>query len=274
MPEILDLSDPEFTAQMQGLVQEAKQVLDEKATSVNPALAESVGGKDAESKALKAYRSLPDVLKPFVHGLEAITRVVGDNNQILGKLDSSTAEALEALKRLPTVVGELQGMIERKDGLSRQMFDALHDELRSYKDGFLLDSVHRPMIRDLITLYDDLSETHRQMTNGVSELGESAGDGTLNRFRALEMRISHNLEFVLEVLARFEVCQMPVGGGKLDKKTQRAVAIESAEDAERDLDIVRSVRRGFMWKDRIVRPEEVVIKKWKEGFLEELQPSK
>jgi molecular chaperone GrpE (heat shock protein) len=274
MPEILDLSDPEFTAQMQGLVQEAKQVLDEKVATVKQDGAEEVTLKDAETKALKAYRSLPEMLKPFVQGLEAITRVVGDNNQILGKLDSSTAEALDALKRLPTVVGELQGMIERKDGLSRQMFDALHEELRSYKDGFLLDSVHRPMIRDLITLFDDLTETYRQMTSGIAELVESTTDGTLNRFKALEMRISHNLEFVLEVLARFEVCQMPIGSGKLDKKTQRAVAVESTDDAERDLEIIRSVRCGFMWKDRIVRPEEVVVKKWKEGFLEELQMGK
>ena len=31
--------------------------------------------------------------------------------------------------------------------------------------------------------------------------------------------------------------------------------------------IVRSVKRGFMWKGRVVRAEEVIIKKWKEGFL-------
>jgi hypothetical protein len=32
------------------------------------------------------------------------------------------------------------------------------------------------------------------------------------------------------------------------------------------------VRRGFLWKERVVRAEEVVIKKWKEGFLMALKP--
>jgi hypothetical protein len=31
------------------------------------------------------------------------------------------------------------------------------------------------------------------------------------------------------------------------------------------------VKCGFLWKDRVVRAEEVVIKKWKEGFLVALQ---
>jgi molecular chaperone GrpE (heat shock protein) len=63
------------------------------------------------------------------------------------------------------------------------------------------------------------------------------------------------------------VTPLPLGTGKLDKHAQRAVALEIAEDPDADSDIVRSVKRGFAWKGRVVRPEEVVIKKWKEGFL-------
>jgi molecular chaperone GrpE (heat shock protein) len=40
-----------------------------------------------------------------------------------------------------------------------------------------------------------------------------------------------------------------------------------AEDPDDDGDIVRVVKRGFFWKDRVLRAEEVVIKKWKEGYL-------
>jgi len=69
------------------------------------------------------------------------------------------------------------------------------------------------------------------------------------------------------VLARLEVTMLPVGSGKLDKQTQRAVAVEMAEDPDDDGNIVRVVKRGFFWKDRVLRAEEVVIKKWKEGFL-------
>jgi molecular chaperone GrpE (heat shock protein) len=58
----------------------------------------------------------------------------------------------------------------------------------------------------------------------------------------------------------------------LNKQTQRAVSVEAAEDPDEDLLVVRTVKRGFLWKDRVVRAEEVVIKKWKEGFLMALKP--
>ena len=58
-----------------------------------------------------------------------------------------------------------------------------------------------------------------------------------------------------------------MGTGKLDMVTQRALAVELADDPEEDGNIVRTLKRGFMWKGRVFRPEEVVMKKWKEGFL-------
>jgi hypothetical protein len=53
----------------------------------------------------------------------------------------------------------------------------------------------------------------------------------------------------------------------VNKQTQRAISVELADSEEEDGDIVRSLKPGFMWRERIVRAEEVVIKKWKEGFL-------
>ena len=85
------------------------------------------------------------------------------------------------------------------------------------------------------------------------------------------MAVAPRFVEILEVLARLEVQQLPVGIGKLDKRTQRAVAVEIAEDPDQDMDIVRSLKRGFLWKDRVIRPEEVVMRKWKEGFLVALQ---
>jgi len=39
------------------------------------------------------------------------------------------------------------------------------------------------------------------------------------------------------------------------------------------MDVTKTLKRGFLWKDRVVRAEEVVVKKWKEGFLVALAPS-
>ena len=95
------------------------------------------------------------------------------------------------------------------------------------------------------------------------QASENNDDRMLDRLKTIEVNMEHHLEFLLEVLARLEVSVLPVGTGKLDKKTQRAVAVESTEIQEENLDIVRVLKRGFLWKERVVRAEEVVIKKWK-----------
>jgi hypothetical protein len=147
------------------------------------------------------------------------------------------------------------------------MFDALYTELRGYKDGFLLESVHRPIIRDIISLYDEQVEIHRQMRETL------AGEGAQNdlpffaRLQTLESNLAHNIAFVIEVLARLDVVPVPPGTGKLDKRTQKTVALELVENPEEDSMVARSVRCGFLWKERLLRPEEVVTKKWKEGLL-------
>ena len=80
--------------------------------------------------------------------------------------------------------------------------------------------------------------------------------------RTLEMNVEHNVEFILEVLARLEVTQFPVGTGKLDKCKQRAVAVEPTDNLNEDTLVVRSVKRGFLWHERVLRPEEVVVKRY------------
>jgi len=137
--------------------------------------------------------------------------------------------------------------------------------LKGYKDGFLLESVHRPLIRDLVSLFDDITAIQRQVTATVSDPDLNSKAAAVvrmgERLRSIEMNLTHNLEFITEVLNRVEVTLMDPHGGKLDKRTQRAVAIETTENPEQDGDVVRVVKRGFLWKDRILRAEEVVIKK-------------
>ncbi|MEI9894028.1 MAG: nucleotide exchange factor GrpE [Chthoniobacter sp.] len=218
----------------------------------------------------KSYVTVPQMLRPVMQALEAVTRATGDNTSILQKLDKTTDAASGAQADLPTLVSSLQSLMEQKNGLNQRMFDALHEELKGYKDGFLLETVHKPIIRDLISHYDDLSLIHRQMQDAVADaakLPSEVANKLLARLKTMDTNIEHNCEFIVEVLARLEVAMLPVGTGKLDKHTQRAVAVEIAEDPDEDGDIVRMVKRGFYWKDRVLRAEEVIVKKWKEGFL-------
>lgn len=269
MPEILELADVDFASQMRGLSREASQALEDRAETSRQVNIEAEAARELQERAIRVYQSLPQMLRPLVQGVEAVTRATGENTQALSRLEGAAKDVPEAENKLPQIVADLQTLADHRNSVSRDMFNALHEELRTYKDGFLLEAIHRPMIRDLISLYDDLVEAHRQMleivVEGCSLDGDAAHFG--ERCRAVALHIEHRLEFILEVLARLDVDQMPIGYGKLDKRTQRAVAVETADVPEEDGLVLRAVKRGFFWKDRIARPEEVVIKKWKEGCL-------
>jgi len=264
--------DADFDSQLRGLSQEATQNIEERDAAVRRAEEEKEQEitRRVEERMARSYMSVPAMLRPLVLGLEAVTRAAGENTNVLQKLDKANDQSVAAHAELPGLIDGLQALVDQKNGLNQRMFDALHEELKGYKDGFLLESVHKPIIRDLISLYDDLATIHRQMQEAVADaakLPSPEADRLLARFKTMDTNIEHNCEFIVEVLARLEVTMPPPGVGKLDKQAQRAVAVELAEDPDEDSNIVRVAKRGFLWKGRVLRAEEVVIKKWKEGFL-------
>jgi molecular chaperone GrpE (heat shock protein) len=272
MPQQEDSLDADLDSQLRGLFQEAEQAIEgrQEAARRSEEDKEQEIVRRVEERMARAYVSVPQMLRPVVLGLEAVSRAAGENNVVLQKLDKTNEQALAANADLPALVSGLQHLLEQKNGLNQRMFDALHEELKGYKDGFLLESVHKPIIRDLISLYDDLANIHRQMQDALAEaaaLSSAASVKLLEHLKTMDTHIEHNGEFILEVLARLEVTIMPVGLGALDKQSQRAVAVEMAEDPDDDGMIIRCVKRGFIWKGRVLRAEEVIIKKWKEGFL-------
>jgi molecular chaperone GrpE (heat shock protein) len=264
--------DADFDSQLRGLSQEATQNIEDRDAAVRRAEEEKEQEitRRVEERMARSYVSVPSMLRPLVLGLEAVTRAAGENTTVLQKIDKVNDQAVAAHAELPALIDGLQALVDQKNGLNQRMFDALHEELKGYKDGFLLESVHKPIIRDLMSLYDDLATIHRQMQDAVADaakLPSPEADRLLTRLKTMDTNIEHNCEFIVEVLARLEVVMLPVGSGKLDKHTQRAVAVELAEDPDDDSMIVRVAKRGFLWKSRVLRAEEVVVKKWKEGFL-------
>jgi molecular chaperone GrpE (heat shock protein) len=259
MSESAELPDTDLDTQLRGLFEEAEQKI--QGRTVPKPEAEKDVARQAEERAAKAYATLPQMLRPMVLGLEALSRATGENAQVLQRLDRAHNENAEAQKALPQLIAGLESLLDQKNGVNQRMFDALHEELKDYKDGFLLESILKPIIRDLLSLYDDLSAIHRQMEECVSEENEMA---VSERLRRMETNLAHHCEFVIEILARLEVSIMPISTGRLDKQTQRAVALEVVDDPGLDMMVVRTLKRGFLWKSRVLRPEEVVVNKWKQ----------
>jgi len=210
-------------------------------------------------------------LRPVLQGIEAVARAQFEQVDVLDRVE----KVMMHQTAVPKILAETKVALEQRNLVNRAMFEALHAELKTYKDAFLLESVLRPVIRDIISLYDDVSEIHRQLSLALStqeQRGSLAGSALIffENVAAPVGQLEHNRDAILEVLERLDVTILPAGNGKLDKQSQRAVTVEFTEDPDQDQEVVKITKRGFMWKDRVIRAEEVVIKKWKEGYLSAL----
>jgi molecular chaperone GrpE (heat shock protein) len=231
---------------------------------------ETPAAKDSSDGTLGPV-NFQQALRPILKGIEAVARAQFEQVDMLDREE----KVMMHQTGVPKILAETKVAIEQRNVVNKAMFEALHAELKTYKDAFLLEAVLRPVIRDLISLYDDISDIHRQLALALSsqeQRGNLAGSALIffENVAAPVSQLEHNRDSVLEILERLGVTLLPVGTGKLDKQAQRAVTVEFTEDPDQDHEVVKIVKRGFLWKDRVIRAEEVVIKKWKEGYLSAL----
>jgi len=203
-------------------------------------------------------------LRPILQGVEAMARAQFEQVGVLDRVE----KMILAQDGVAKILTDTKAVLEQRNVVNKAMFEVLHGELKTYKDAFLLEAVLRPVIRDLISLFDDIFEIHRQLMLALKSQGERgklAGSALIlfENVAAPAKQLEHNRDAILEVLERLDVTLTPLGSGKLDKQSQRAMSVELTDDPEQDNEIVKVSKRGFMWKDRVMRPEEVVIKKWK-----------
>ena len=252
MPDASPTVDPEFSAQMEALVIEAAQTRGEKPHKNGERRSATEPAQTAPEIALA------QLLRPIFAGMDSLMRSQSEQSEALQRLEKTLVVQAE----IPEVIQEAKHSLDQRNVVNRAMFDALHAELKRYKDDFHSETVLRPVVRDLLSLYDDARELHRQACRGSMDCsadGETVESGVL---KTLEKNLEHHIHYVLEVLERMEVRILPPQVGKLDKWNQKVVAREPATREEDDLQVIRSVRPAFSWRDRLFRPEEVVVLKW------------
>lgn len=252
--EIIPDSFVEFAEQMKSLTDEAQRKMHEV----------------KERQAEPAVPNLSHLLHPILLAIQALGRATEENTRNLAKV----TESLKGHEELPGLLSEVRDTLQQKHAINQQLFDALHAELKDYKDGFLLNVMQKPVILDLIGLFDDLETVSRQMADFARSENFDAKSQDDDTAATLSTNLDHTIGTLLEVLERMEVTRLePSIGQQLDKATHKAVKVEIADSEERENEIADSLKYGFKWKERIVRPEEVTILKYKEGYLTALPSS-
>jgi molecular chaperone GrpE (heat shock protein) len=175
---------------------------------------------------------------------------------VFGRLEKlENAEKSDLAEQLHTM-DEHMVALRNTDTVNQRLFDSLHDELIKYRDNFLHESLQKPFIRDLVILFDDLSGLLSQLQSAVE--ANEGKRGALGQWRDNLENAIHSLT---EILHRLEVSEIEPKE-TVDRTLHRVISFEPADFAEEDGQIVMRVRRGFLWRDQVLRPEEVVAKRF------------
>jgi molecular chaperone GrpE (heat shock protein) len=205
---------------------------------------------------LSAEAVAPPPRRPEPETPSAMTALIGavySLNQRLEALEESILRKLEPAQFQK--IEEQLAAIRDSESVNQKLFDSLHQELISYRDNFVRDALQKPFIRDLLVLFDDLSALAGQV--GAVAEGEGSGE---EQARSHD-NLNNILHFLLEILHRLEVNEIELQD-TVDRNLHRVISFEPAESAEEDGRIVKRLKRGFTWHDRLLRAEEVIAKRF------------
>jgi molecular chaperone GrpE (heat shock protein) len=174
---------------------------------------------------------------------------------LLERLEKIPAAPADLTKRFDKIEEQLAA-IRNTESVNQQLFDSMHSELRKYRDNFLHESLQKPFIHDLVILYDDLNSLGAQLRNAADEKGGKRGQ--IAQWRDNLENAIHSL---VEILHRFEVHEVDPKEF-VDRSMHKVISYEPADFVEDDGRIVMRVKRGFLWRGKVVRPEEVIAKRF------------
>lgn len=229
----------EFATAMQQLSAEAAKSL--------PA---SVSKHDGPSEAALAQLSLE--MQTLTGRLERLEDALFQKiDKLTSAISAKPAELTERFRK----IDEQLAAIRSTESVNQRLFDSLHDELLKYRDNFLHESLQKPFIHDLVMLFDDLTSLSEQLRN--------AADAENQRGHTAQWRdnLENAVHSLMEILHRFEVKEIEPKE-HVDRALHRVVSYEPASFVEEDGCIVMRVRRGFFWRGKLIRPEEVIAKRF------------
>jgi molecular chaperone GrpE (heat shock protein) len=185
-----------------------------------------------------------DALDARLQNMEALLK---------GNLDNIANNLLPARQEHQKIEEHLAA-IRTNESVNQRLFDSLHEELLKYRDNFLRESLQKPFVRDLIVLFDDLSALAHQ-------LGVAAAEKKRDRLARWRDNLDNAIHALIEILHRLEVTEVE-SKDFVDLAIHRVVSFEPCEFAEEDGRVVMRIKRGFIWRGNVLRPEEVIAKRF------------
>jgi molecular chaperone GrpE (heat shock protein) len=172
---------------------------------------------------------------------------------LVGRIETLEKSLMSQFERFAGEIDKQLALIRNSESVNQQLFDSLHGELLKYRDNFLHESLQKPFIHDLILLFDDLS--------GLSEQLRTAMKGQRDSVAQWRDNLENAIHSLVEIFHRLDVKEIEPQE-RVDRAIHRVVSYEPADFSEEDGRIVMRVKRGFCWRGKVIRAEEVIAKRF------------
>lgn len=174
-----------------------------------------------------------------------------------GEKGTEQTTITEMLASHNTLLKELKSLIETRlsyDETKEKTIEKLHEELKLYRDNFISQS-QKPIFIDLIMLYDDFMQ--------VLSVFEEKQDMTKDDIAAMRHNLHTIKEGLLEILYSREVTLYHKHPDFLDYKLHKTIGTVPTSIESENNQVAKIVKPGFCWNGKTLRPEEVIIKKYR-----------
>ncbi len=157
---------------------------------------------------------------------------------------------IEAFSQQLTLLYELCASGFSDDRQRDETVLSLHKKLEQFERE-AVRLAKEALLRDLLLFYDSLLKLEEQSCSGALPAETFAQEISWLRAELLEIFSTHKM-------ARLDL----PGNGKYDSRLQKAVRVENTNDNAEHETVARLVRDGFVWEERVLRKQEVVVKKF------------
>jgi len=177
----------------------------------------------------------------------------GDTTDSYNKtMESSVAPSNILLQEIKVLIQDRL----QYDLVKEAAFDKLYEELKRQKEiSESLDRVLKPIFSDLLLLHDSITKLNASFVNDLIN-NEDAVKG-----------IEYLKEELIEIFYRQDILPIEENISEaFNSKIHKATKTEKADLKEDDFKIVNIVRSGFMWREKVLRPQDVVIMRFVESI--------
>jgi molecular chaperone GrpE (heat shock protein) len=166
------------------------------------------------------------------------------------------AEFRDILKENAVLLREIKSSVEARqeyDASKQKIIDRLDEEMKNYRDNFILQS-QKPVFIDLILLYDDM----KKLMDTISQAESLDREEVLKNIDILK-------DELLEVLYRRDIELYEEHPERLDHRLHRTISTAECESEDDNNKVLKIARDGFKWNGKVLRAEEVIIAKYRKN---------